>query len=70
MNLQIAVPLDQLRAVNPSANSRNPSEKYIQIITMDNHEFRFMGFVSYDKALKNLREALHFSPHGSYQPNF
>ncbi|CAL9766518.1 unnamed protein product [Musa acuminata subsp. burmannicoides] len=67
---KIAVPLDQLRAVNPSANSRNPSEKYIQIITMDNHEFWFMGFVSYDKALKNLREALHFSPRGSYQPNF
>lgn len=50
--------LEQLRSVNSSANVRNPAEKYIQIVTMDNHEFWFMGFVSYDKALKNLREAL------------
>ncbi|BAS86271.1 Os03g0736700 [Oryza sativa Japonica Group] len=27
-------------------------------MTTDNHEFWFMGFVSYDKALKNLYEAL------------
>ncbi|CAD5196000.1 unnamed protein product [Musa acuminata subsp. malaccensis] len=57
---KVVVPLDQLRAVNPSANPRNPSDKYIQIVTMGNHEFWFMGFISYEKALKNLREALQF----------
>ncbi|CAN6696114.1 unnamed protein product [Malus baccata var. baccata] len=50
----VVVPLDQLRTVNPSANSWNPSEKYIQIVTRDGHEFWFMGFISYDKALRNL----------------
>ncbi|RWW20361.1 hypothetical protein GW17_00015541, partial [Ensete ventricosum] len=55
----VVVPLDQLRAVNPSANPRNASDKYIQIVTVSNHEFWFMGFISYEKALKNLREALH-----------
>ncbi|KAI6681234.1 hypothetical protein NL676_035115 [Syzygium grande] len=34
------------------------SEMYIQVVTRDGHEFRFMGFVSYDKALKNINEAL------------
>ncbi|CAL9068791.1 unnamed protein product, partial [Musa banksii] len=57
---KVVVPLDQLRAVNPSADPRNPSDKYIQIVTMGNHEFWFMGFISYEKALKNLREALQF----------
>jgi hypothetical protein len=34
---------------------------------MDNHEFWFMGFVSYDKALKNLNEALqHRDVHGDH----
>ncbi|WOL18406.1 GEM-like protein 1 [Canna indica] len=63
---KVVVPLNRLRAVNPSASTRNPSDKYIQIVTMDNHEFWFMGFVSYDKALKNLREALPFSSHASH----
>lgn len=57
--MQVVVQLDQLKAVNPSANTRNPTERYIQIITADGHEFWFMGFVSYDKALKTLTEALH-----------
>ncbi|KAK4799209.1 hypothetical protein SAY86_024574 [Trapa natans] len=54
---KVVVPLDQLGAVSPSANRTNPSEKYIQIIAMDGHEFWFMGFISYDKALKNIKEA-------------
>lgn len=60
---QVVLPLDQLKAVNPSTNKSNPSEKYIQIVTKDNHEFWFVGFISYDKALKHLQEALHQSPH-------
>ncbi|XP_059444566.1 GEM-like protein 1 [Corylus avellana] len=55
---KIVVQLDQLGGVNPSANRSNPSEKYIQIVTRDGHDLWFMGFVSYDKALKNLTEAL------------
>ncbi|XP_072974786.1 GEM-like protein 1 [Typha angustifolia] len=55
---KIVMQLDQVRALNPSASMSNPAEKYIQIVTLDNNEFWFMGFVSYDKALKHLREAL------------
>ncbi|EHA8587288.1 putative GEM-like protein 1 [Cocos nucifera] len=66
---QVVVGLEQLRSVNSSVNVGKPAEKYIQIVTMDNHEFWFMGFVSYDKALKNLSEVLqhsnahHFNTH-------
>ncbi|XVF64863.1 hypothetical protein PTKIN_Ptkin09bG0200600 [Pterospermum kingtungense] len=55
---KVVMPLHQLRAVNPSTSSANPAEKHIQVISVDNHEFWFMGFVYYDSAVKNLQRAL------------
>lgn len=55
--LQVVLPLSQVTSVNPSSSMRNRAERYIQIMTMDNHEFWFMGFVNFDKAFKNLFEA-------------
>jgi hypothetical protein len=64
----VVLPLSQVRSVNPSASTRNRSERYIQVATMDNHEFWFVGFVNYDKALKNLYEALqHHDVHGHHR---
>ncbi|KAL9234691.1 hypothetical protein vseg_009530 [Gypsophila vaccaria] len=56
---KMVLPLHQLKAVNPSTSKINPAEKYIQIISVDGHEFWFMGFVYYDSAVKNLQEVLH-----------
>ncbi|KAM1007159.1 hypothetical protein PS2_003765 [Malus domestica] len=61
MHYKVVVQLDQLRTVNPSANIWNPSEKYIHFVTRDGHEFWFMWFISYDKALGNLSRAIHLS---------
>ncbi|KAK7410458.1 hypothetical protein VNO78_01254 [Psophocarpus tetragonolobus] len=58
---KVVIPLHQLRAVNASTSRTNTSEKYIQIISVDNHEFWFMGFVHYDSAVKNIQGAL--QPH-------
>lgn len=55
---QVVVPLNQLRAVNPSVNRMKSAEKYIQVVSTDNHEFWFMGFLNYDSAVKILQEAL------------
>ncbi|KAJ6791768.1 GEM-like protein 1 [Iris pallida] len=55
---KVVVPLLQLRSANPSVGKANPAEKYIQVVSIDNHEFWFMGFVSYDSALNSLQEAL------------
>lgn len=60
--MQVVMDLDQLRTVNPSANRWNPSEKFIHVVTRDGYEFWFMGFISYDKALKTLTEALRHFP--------
>lgn len=63
---QVVIPLRQLRSVSPSKSQVNPAEKYIQIVSVDNHEFWFMGFLNYDSAVKHLQEAL--SDSGHFQP--
>ncbi|KAK4489965.1 hypothetical protein RD792_000619 [Penstemon davidsonii] len=55
---KVIIPLNQLKAVNPTTSKVNPAEKYIQIISVDNHEFWFMGFLNYDSAVKSLLGAL------------
>jgi hypothetical protein len=57
MCLQVVVPVPHLRSVTPTASQQNPAERYIQVVSLDNHEFWFMGFVNYDSAVKYLQEA-------------
>ncbi|PPR81444.1 hypothetical protein GOBAR_AA39274 [Gossypium barbadense] len=40
---KVVIPLHQLKAVNPSTSRLNCAEKYIQVITVDSHEFWFMA---------------------------
>ncbi|GLT33694.1 hypothetical protein SLA2020_082580 [Shorea laevis] len=55
---KVVIPLHQLKAVNPSSSRVNPVEKYIQVISVDNLEFWFMGFLNYEGAVYCLQEAL------------
>ncbi|XP_058184958.1 GLABRA2 expression modulator-like isoform X1 [Rhododendron vialii] len=55
---KVIIPLHQLKAINPSTSRAKPAEKYIQVISVDNHEFWFMSFLNYDSAVKCLRDAL------------
>ncbi|TXG60118.1 hypothetical protein EZV62_014691 [Acer yangbiense] len=55
---KVVIPLHQLKAVNPSTSRNNPAEKYIQVISVDSHEFWFMGFLNYNGAVNFLQEAL------------
>ncbi|KAK7336135.1 hypothetical protein VNO77_16668 [Canavalia gladiata] len=55
---KVLVPLGKIGAVNPVIMKENPPEKYVQIVTVDGHEFWFMGFVNFDKAVKNLSEGI------------
>lgn len=47
-----------MREVVPASNVNKPSDKYVQVVTVDNHEFWFIGFVNYEKGLKNMQEAV------------
>ncbi|KAL7230621.1 hypothetical protein ACSBR2_008986 [Camellia fascicularis] len=55
---KVVIPLHQLKAVNPSSSRANHAEKYIQVISVDNHEFWYMGFLNYDSAVTCLQELL------------
>ncbi|XP_064985412.1 GEM-like protein 1 isoform X4 [Musa acuminata AAA Group] len=58
---KVVIPLHQIRSVDSSASRAKPGEKYIQVVSIDNHEFWFMGLVNYDSAVRNLLEAVHGS---------
>lgn len=55
---KVVIPLGNVGTVNPVTMRENPSERYIQIVTVDGHDFWFMGFVNYEKASQHLRNSL------------
>ncbi|VVB09824.1 unnamed protein product [Arabis nemorensis] len=55
---KVVIPLHQLKSVNPSTSIVNPAEKYIQVISVDDHEFWFMGFLNYEGAVTFLQDTL------------
>lgn len=61
--MQVLIPVNKIATVEPVTMKENPPERYIHIVTVDSHDFWFMGFVSYDKAVHNLVEAVS-SHHG------
>ncbi|KAH7521229.1 hypothetical protein FEM48_Zijuj07G0011000 [Ziziphus jujuba var. spinosa] len=55
---KVVIPLSKIKRVNQSENVKKPSQKYMEIVTVDNFDFWFMGFVNYKKAFKYLQQAL------------
>ncbi|XP_044504265.1 GEM-like protein 5, partial [Mangifera indica] len=55
---KVMVPLAMIGTINPVLMRENPSEKYLQIVTVDGHDFWCMGFVNYDKACRHLSESI------------
>ncbi|MCD7449789.1 hypothetical protein HAX54_001526 [Datura stramonium] len=58
---KVVIPVKKIKRAYPSVNKNKPSQKYIEIITEDNFEFWFMGFVRYEKAFLNLQKAISMS---------
>jgi hypothetical protein len=55
---KVVVPLARVAAVEPVTAKEIPPERYVRVVTVDSHDFWFMGFVSYDKAVRHLGEAV------------
>ncbi|PIA41884.1 hypothetical protein AQUCO_02100009v1 [Aquilegia coerulea] len=55
---KVMIPLAKISSINPINMKDNPPERYIQIATVDNHDFWFMGFVNYDKASLHLSQSI------------
>jgi hypothetical protein len=72
--MQVVIPLEKVKEVVPSVNENKPNEKYIQVLTNDGHDFWFMGFVNYDKGVKNMQDAPKYigvvDPHGGLRSPF
>ncbi|KAL6346976.1 hypothetical protein AAG906_012227 [Vitis piasezkii] len=43
----VSIPLRKIKRANQSDNVKNPSQKYMEIVTVDNFDFWFMGFLNY-----------------------
>ncbi|KAJ9691663.1 hypothetical protein PVL29_013755 [Vitis rotundifolia] len=61
VHYKVSIPLRKIRRVEQSENMKNPSQKYMEIVTVDNFEFWFMGFLNYQKAFNCLQQALFLS---------
>lgn len=47
-----------IKVAQPSEDARKPRHKYVQIVTEDDFEFWFMGFVSCERAFRYLQQAI------------
>ncbi|XP_050218965.1 GEM-like protein 4 [Mercurialis annua] len=55
---KVMIPVKKIKRASQSENVENPAKKYIKIVTEDNFEFWFMGFLRYEKAFMNLEKAI------------
>ncbi|KAE8672734.1 GEM-like protein 7 [Hibiscus syriacus] len=55
--LSLGARILQIKGVNQSENMKKPSEKYMEIVTVDGFDTWFMGFLDYKKAFKYLQQA-------------
>ena len=58
VHYKVSIPHEKVQHVNQSQNVKKPSEKYIEIVTVDGFDFWFMGFLNYKKALRYLQQAI------------
>ncbi|XP_065865437.1 GEM-like protein 4 isoform X1 [Euphorbia lathyris] len=54
---KVLIPVAKVKELNKSKNMKNPSQKYMEIVTIDEFDFWFMGFLNYDKTFKCLQHS-------------
>ncbi|KAI3728600.1 hypothetical protein L6452_17238 [Arctium lappa] len=55
---KVSIPLGKIKGVGESMNMKRPSNKYVELVTMDDFSFWFMGFPNYRKTLRHLRRTI------------
>ncbi|KAL5066779.1 hypothetical protein RYX36_017666 [Vicia faba] len=55
---KVVIPAKKIKCVNQSQNVDKPTQKYINIVTVDNFDFWFMGVFKYQKTIKYLEQAI------------
>ncbi|KAM1453168.1 hypothetical protein ACFX1R_003839 [Malus domestica] len=54
VHYKVVIPVKKIKAVNQSENMKKPSQKYVEIVTVDDFDFWFMGILNYQKHALNL----------------
>ncbi|KAI9085008.1 hypothetical protein K1719_033000 [Acacia pycnantha] len=55
---KVLIPLEKIKSVNQSKNVKKPYQKYLDVVTMDNFDFWFMGFLNFQKTFRHLQLAV------------
>ncbi|KAI4358020.1 hypothetical protein L6164_001931 [Bauhinia variegata] len=55
---KVVIPLKKIKCVNQSENVEKPKQKYLEIVTVDNFDFWFMGFLNYKKSFRYLQQVV------------
>ncbi|KAE8698497.1 GEM-like protein 7 [Hibiscus syriacus] len=58
VHYKVMIPLEKIKEVKESENVKKPSQKYMEIVTVDDFDFWFMGFLNHRKAFKYLQQAI------------
>ncbi|CAN4080903.1 unnamed protein product [Withania somnifera] len=58
IHYKVSIPIIKIMKAKESENKERPSQKYIQVITEDDFEFWFMGFLNHQKTLRYLQQAI------------
>ncbi|GMI88410.1 hypothetical protein like AT5G23370 [Hibiscus trionum] len=58
VHYKVLIPLEKIKGVNESENMKKPSQKYMEIVTVDDFELWFMGFLNHQKTFKYLQQAI------------
>ncbi|KAI3502050.1 hypothetical protein L1887_30081 [Cichorium endivia] len=54
----VSIPLAKIKEVGEDINLKSPSDKYIELITVDDFNFWFLGFLNYNKILRYLHQII------------
>ncbi|KAI3812300.1 hypothetical protein L1987_17007 [Smallanthus sonchifolius] len=55
---KVSIPLEKINGVGESMNSKRPSNKYMELVTVDDFSFWFLGFPNYKKTLECLHKTI------------
>lgn len=59
VHYKVAIPLVKIMRASESENVKQPSRKYIVIVTHDNFEFWFMGFLNHRRTIRYIQKAVY-----------
>ncbi|KAK6146592.1 hypothetical protein DH2020_020461 [Rehmannia glutinosa] len=59
VHYKVMIPLSKIKRAVESENVKKPAQKYVNLITDDNFEFWFMGFLNHQRTSKYLQQAIH-----------